>query len=388
MQLTFPRKFVVKTLAGLEQVLEQELQQLGMAEVKPLKRAAEFTGSLADLYRANFGLRTALRIIMPIHSFDAADEDELYAKVREVDWTQWLDVRGSFLIDPVVSSDTFTHSQYVAQKVKDAIADQFRERSGLRPSVDKEDPDLLINVHLMQNTCTISIDSTGKSLHMRGYRAEQHRAPLNEVLAAGMLLLSGFNPEEHKNFVDPFCGSATTLIEAVWLATNTPPGILRNDFQFQKWPNFDRQLWRKIKRQALRDRKPTDINFSGTDISADALDIARANVEAAGLEDYIRLSQKAIMERQAPAGGGVVLTNPPYGERLQPDDIEELYSDFGDTLKQEFAGYTAWVLSSDADALKSIGLQASKKIDLFNGALPCQLQRFELYEGSRVEAKV
>lgn len=370
---------VAKTFAGLEQVLADELEVLGAESISMERRAVSFWGDQELLYKANFSLRTALKILKPVAEFDVSKREQLYNLTKKVVWTDYLALGKTFAIDSTVQSDIFVNSMYASLKVKDAIADHFRDATGKRPSVNTVDPDIRINVHLMGNHCILSLDSSGESLHKRGYRVGQGDAPLNEVLAAGMILLSGWKGE--KNFLDPMCGSGTLLIEAAMIAQGIPPGIYRKSFGFERWPDFNDKLFADIYNAEYE----TEFNgkIVGSDISAKDITIAKANIKNAGLSKKIEVQVKDIRTLEPPFDNGIIITNPPYGERIKPQSIFELYTSIGNTLKNKFAGYEAWIISGSVDGLKSIGLKPSKKIDLFNGAIACSYRCYNLFQGSR-----
>lgn len=373
-------QLLAKTLFGLEQVLADELKAIGAEDIEILKRAVSFTGDKEIMYRSNYCCRTALRILKPIAKFSVNSADELYMNVKSINWPQYLDLNGTFAIDETVGSSVFSHTKFVALKAKDAIADRFRERFGKRPSVDVRNPDLRINIHIYQEDCTISIDSSGDPLYKRGYRVLTDKAPINEILAAGMILLSGW--EKDCNFIDPMCGSGTILIEAAMFANNIPPGIFRN-FGFEKWNDFDKKLWDKIVQETEAQKCDFNFDIVGSDRSYKAVEIARQNLKAANLQNHIILYHNSIEKQNPPKAKGVMITNPPYGERMEVNDQIELYKKIGDSLKKNYAGYSAWLISSDFNALKHIGLRPSRKIALYNGQLECRYLRFEIYEGSK-----
>jgi putative N6-adenine-specific DNA methylase len=372
---------VAKTLFGLENILADELKSINAEEINALNRAVSFEGDIETLYKANIYLRTALRILKPITEFKARNENELYKNVYEINWKNYFSTKNSLAIDCVARSKYFKHSKYASLKVKDSIVDQFRKNTGKRPSIDVDDPDIRIHVHIDQDNCTISLDSSADSLHKRGYRLEKTEAPLNEVLAAGMIMLSGWNG--NTNFIDPMCGSGTLVIEAAMIAFNIAPGSLRDKFGFMKWNDYDRQLWSKIKREANEAVTNFDYKIEGYDKSLKSIKIAKENVKRAKLGKNILIELKTFENQIPPSRGGVLITNPPYGERLKQNDINNFYKSIGDKLKQDFKGFNAWILSSNKGAIKRIGLRPSKKITLYNGPLECKFHKFELYEGSR-----
>ncbi|HZK97543.1 MAG TPA: THUMP domain-containing protein [Prolixibacteraceae bacterium] len=377
-------KLVAKTLAGLENVLADEIRALGGESVLVERRAVSFVGDQEMMYKANFHLRTAIKILKPIAEFEVTNRDELYDHAKEIPWTNYLALGKSFAIDATVQSEMFVNSMFASLRVKDAIADQFREATGKRPSVNSDDPDIRINVHLMNNHCTLSLDSSGDSLHKRGYRIGQGEAPLNEVLAAGMILLTGWHGE--KDFFDPMCGSGTLLIEAAMIAKGIPPGMYRKSFGFEQWPDFNEKLFAEIYNGEYE--KEFEGKIYGSDISPMDIALAKANVKNASFSKVIELQVQDFINSEPPFANGIIITNPPYGERMKPQSITELYSSVGNTLKNKFAGFEAWIITSSEDGLKSVGLKPAKKIDLFNGALACSFRCFELFRGSHKDAVI
>lgn len=374
-------RMVAKTFAGLEKVLAQEIGDLGGEEIKIVQRAVEFTGDDALMYRANYLCRSALRILKPIAEFYAPNENVLYEEVKKIPWETYLNLHSTFSVDGHVSYSHITHSKYLALKSKDAIADQFRENTGKRPSVDKYNPDLRINVRIFKNFCTVSIDSSGESLHRRGYRKSTGPAPLNEVLAAGMILLTGWKGDS--NFIDPMCGSGTLAIEAAMISKKIPAGMFRQSWAFQGWKDFDKELWERVVSEAKNNIGPLAVKIVASDRSGRILQVARENIAEAGLTDDIEVKVDFIGDVVPPPGGGLMVTNPPYGERIKADDINKLYADIGDNLKQKFMGYNAWIISSHMEATNHIGLRPSARMALNNGALVCKYLGFEIYEGSK-----
>jgi len=369
-------------MLGLEAVLAKELTAMGAKNVQQLTRAVQFSGDKKLLYRANLELRTALRILKPFESFKTKHENHLYKKMRGIDWENYLSLDTTFAINAVTSSKYLTHSKYVALKTKDAIVDQFRDKYGQRPSIDLKNPDFRIDIHISRdNLCTISLDSSGTSLHKRGYRVQAVEAPLNEVLAAGMILLSGWKKD--CAFIDPMCGSGTLPIEAAYFAYNIPPQLYRDDFGFKKWKDYDADLWATVKREAEQRIQDFDYPILGFDQEFQALKVASQNVVAAHLEGKVEIDVARFERLDPPAEEGLIIMNPPYDERLSVADTEAFYQSIGDQLKQSFAGYTAWIISSNKEALKNIGLRTSRKMTLYNGPLECKFQKYELYAGSR-----
>jgi len=375
-------KMIAKTFKGLEEVLASELVTLGANNVQLGRRAVEFTGDKALLYRSNMCLRTASRVLVPLMTFKAKDADEVYAHVKQVNWGQYMTLQTGFQIDVTVYSETFRHSRYVTYRVKDAIADWWTEREGKRPNVRLSNPDLYINVHIAAEQVTLSLDSSGESLHKRGYRVAHTEAPINEALAAGLLLMAGWKGET--DLYDPMCGSGTLLIEAALIAQNIAPGIFRKGFAFEKWPDFDKDLFEEVYNDDSQEREFTHRIF-GSDASFYAVQAALKNVKASGQQRFIEVKQIRLQEikRENPTPA-MVITNPPYGERLAQDkDVLRLYGDMGTAFKHQFAGSTAWVISSNEEALKCIGLKPSQRIKVLNGELECLFNKYELFAGDR-----
>lgn len=376
--------YIAKTFAGLESVLADEVRALGGAAVREIKRGVSFEGDERLLYRANYELRTALRILVPIHSFPAYNERNLYNGVREVDWSDFMRVSDTLAVDATVRSEVFRHSQYAALLTKDAIVDQFRDRTMRRPDVNTTAPTLRVNLHIQGTHCDLSLDATDDSLHRRGYRRDTVEAPLNEVLAAGMVLLSGWRGQT--DFVDPMCGSGTLPIEAAMIALNLPPQHKRVTFGFHRWPHFQQKLWQSVKKEADdRAAQKLDIQILASDKDLRARNATAVNLLSSGLESVVKVDRMPFEKYLPPSGTGTLISNPPYDERLKVEDIAEFYRSIGDRLKQTWSGWDAWLISSNRDALKQVGLRTSRKITLFNGALECSFQKFELYEGSKIE---
>ena len=366
---------------GTEAVLAEEMTQMGLKNVQIARRAVSFEGGKEDLYRANLKLRTAVRILAPFHHFNARNENELYNKIMQFNWSSILGLEQTFAIDAAVFSTYFNHSQFVALKMKDAIVDQFRNKTGHRPSVNLRDPDIRLNIHVDKDRFTLSTDSSGDSLHKRGYRADGAVAPLNEVLASSMLKLSGWNPTIP--LLDPMCGSGTTIIEAGLMANNYAPGLFRERFGFMSWKNFDPEIWKKVLAETKKEIIASDAKISGSDISSGAINMSKLGARTANVLGQVRLKQSAFKDTYPEEKTGMLIINPPYGERLTVRDINDMYASLGDHLKTHFAGFEAWILSSNMEAIKHIGLHASKKIDLFNGPIRCKFIQYKLYKGSK-----
>lgn len=383
-----PMGLVAKTMAGMEPILAAELEQLGATGIRPLKRAVAFDGDQKMMYRANYELRSALRILLPIHQFPAYNERNLYEGIREVDWSKWLDVSGTLAVDAIAQGEVFRHSQYAALLAKDAIVDQFRDRTGRRPNVNPIAPHLRINLHINGTQVEVSVDSSGDSLHRRGYRRDTVEAPLSEVLAAGMILLTGWDGQSP--FVDPMCGSGTLAIEAAMMAMRIPPQIKRPGFGFQKWPDYQAKIWKSVVAECekLRLPEPPGGIIFASDRDSRARNATSINVMSLGLEASIHIEKSAFEALKPPTDTGTLVTNPPYDERLKVEDVQDYYTQIGNRLKQSWTNWDAWIISANRDALKHIGLRPSRRITLFNGALECSFQKFELYAGAKYSPEI
>jgi putative N6-adenine-specific DNA methylase len=378
-------KLVAKTLYGLEKVLAEELVGMGASEIEVMNRAVLFKGDKDLLYRVNYCSRTALSVLMPVADFRIKSKDDLYSGGSRIGWDRFMNADDTFSIVPVINSPLFAHTGYAGLILKDSIADYFRKKTGRRPSVDTSDPKILFNLHISNDLVTISIDSSVVPLFKRGYRHEQSVAPLNEVLAAGILLLSEWRASA--TLTDPMCGSGTIAIEAALIACKIPPGKFRNFFGFQRWKDFDEQLFEKVKGEAESQIVTSPVKILGSDISEQALSQAKVNVSGAGLNDVISLEVSDFKDLKAIDSHGFVFLNPPYGQRLQPDETDVLYGMIGSTLKHNFSGNTAWLITSNKESLKKIGLKPKAKYTLFNGALECILLKYEMYQGTKKPEK-
>ena len=374
-------KFVAKTLYGLEKVLSEELISLGAGNVQTANRAILFEGDKSLLYRVNYSVRTALSVLMPLSDFRIRSKEDLYKGGSKIEWDRFMDTDDTFSIVPVINSPHFGHTGYAGLIIKDAIADYFRNKTGRRPSVDTTNPRILINLHISNDNVTISLDSSSVPLYKRGYRQEQTVAPLNEVLAAGILLLSGWNVSS--TLTDPMCGSGTIPIEAGLIASKIPPGKFRQFFGFQKWKDFDEDLFEKIKIECNSQIGLSPVKIFGSDISEETLKFAKANVARAGLSDVITLEKSDFKDLKSIDEHGYLFLNPPYGQRIKPEEIDMLYGMIGTTLKHNFPGTTAWLITSNKESLKHIGLKPKEKHTLFNGALECILLKYEMYTGTK-----
>ena len=374
-------KMVAKTFFGFEEILAKELLQLGAQDVEQGVRVVTFKGDKGFMYKANLSLRTALKILKPIYFFRATNEESLYKGIQGVNWSKYINANQTFVIDATVHSDRFNHTEFVAQKCKDAIVDQFRTRTGQRPSIDKQYPDLRINIHIDKEQVSVALDTSGNSLHQRGYRTATNIAPINEVLAAGMLLLTGWDGKS--DFIDPMCGSGTILAEAAMIACNIPANINRKEFAFEKWNDWDNDLFDQIVDSCLKRVREFHYNITGYDKAPSAVFKAKDNIKNANLEEYIKISERNFFDTEKETKGPLhMVFNPPYGERLDIE-MERFYREIGDTFKQNYPGTNAWFITANLEALKFVGLKPSRKIKLFNGSLEARLVKYEIYEGSK-----
>ena len=377
---------VATTFFGMEEILAKELLKLGAKSIEVKNRAVSFFGDKGFLYKSNLCLRTALKILVPAHRFLADNETELYEKIKAIQWENYMDSDDTILIDSILNTPHFNHTLFVSQKAKDAIVDRFRDKQGKRPSVDKLHPTLKLNIHIYKNEVTISFDSSGDALFKRGYRQETNLAPLNEVLAACMVMMSGW--ESHIPLLDPMCGSGTILIEAAMLAANIPAGYYRKSFGFMTWKDFDQELWDLIQESSINKISEREVSITGLDISANVCKKAKENIKFAKLQEEIQIVNKSFFDYVPDKQRGTIIVNPPYGERMiKETDFNELYKSIGNKLKKDFMGFDVWLLSSNLEAIKHIGLRPSRKITLFNGALECKFLKFEMYEGSKKAKK-
>lgn len=377
-------EIIAKTFQELEDVLAEELSQLGAENIEIGRRMVSFTGDQTLLYKANLCCRTALRILKPIYTFTAINTDEVYDRIKELEWEKYLTPDQTFSIDSVVYSEEFKHSKFVTYRAKDAIADYFNEKYDKRPTVRLNNADIILNLHIAQNKCTLSLDSSGESLHKRGYRVAQNEAPLNEVLAAGMILKTGWRGDS--NFIDPMCGSGTLLVEAALIACNIAPGVYRQNFAFERWKDFDEELFESIFNDDSQERE-FNYKIYGSDISPRAIEIARDNVKSAGMSKCIELSVLPFQKYEKAPDKGILITNPPYGERISSSDLFGLYQMIGERLKHVFKGYDAWVISYHEECFDKIGLKPAARIMLMNGALECEFRKYEIFEGKYKEFK-
>jgi putative N6-adenine-specific DNA methylase len=374
-------KMVAKTFFGFEELLAKELTQLGAQQVELGTRMVSFVGDKGFMYKANLALRTAIKILKPIKTFKAYNDKSLYDGMMKIDWSEYMNEHQTFVFETTLHSEHFNHSQFVALKSKDAVVDQFRERTGKRPNIDKDFPDVRLHIHIDRDICTVSLDTSGESLHRRGYKSATNIAPINEVLAAGMLLLSGWDGQSH--FLDPMCGSGTILAEAAMIACNIPANINRKEFAFEKWSDWDSELFDKVLESLLKKTREFHYTITGYDKAPSAVTKAKDNIKNANLDEYITIKQANFFETEKTTEGPLhMVFNPPYGERLDID-LERFYREIGDTLKQSYPNTNAWFITANLEALKFVGLKPSRKIKLFNGKLEARFVKYEMYAGSK-----
>ncbi len=372
-------RMIATTFVGLEEVLAGELLRLGAKNIESHNRAVSFYGDEGFMYKANLCLRTALRVLKPIYTTKVVNEEELYDEIQKINWDRFMKVEQTLAVSAVLNTENFNHNQYIAQKTKDAICDQFRAKTGKRPSVDKDKPDIGIYLFIFKDEMQLMLDTSGVPLYKRGYRQVADVAPMNEILAAGMILLSGWDARLSALY-DPMCGSGTILIEAALIAANIPPGYYRQDYCFKNWPDFNEELFEKIYETVINRIRNVPVDIIGTDISQQVINKAKENAKAAKVDDMIRFVQGDFFETSFGLEKKYTLiTNPPYGERMKKEDIFAFYKQMGDTFKHKYKGSTAWVISSGKDAMKHVGLRTSRKIVLFNGGLECRFCKYEMY---------
>ncbi|MFT6715930.1 MAG: putative N6-adenine-specific DNA methylase [Saprospiraceae bacterium] len=376
-------KLFIKTFKGLEEILFEEIISLGGKKVKVEKRGVSCEGDKAFMYKCNLHLRTALRVLVPVEEYIVHTERDFYRKMKKVDWSKYMDINQTFAIDAVVHSRAFNHSKFIALRAKDGLVDQFRERYDIRPNVDVKNPDVRFNIHIAEKKVILSLDSSGYSLHKRGYRTERHVAPINEALAAGLVLQSGWNGKTP--FIDPMCGSGTIVVEAALIAKNRAPRLYSESLGFTKWNDFDQELWEKVKTEAQSQENEIKVPIKGGDLSQDYVEMAQRSVARMKLEDDVAIKHISFFDSVGEENGGVMIANPPYGERLDDDsdEINAFYKKIGDQMKTNYKGYSAWIISSNMQALKFVGLKPKRKIPLMNGALECKVHQYELYAGTR-----
>ncbi|MCP4123255.1 MAG: methyltransferase [Bacteroidetes bacterium] len=373
-------QLVATTLPGLEDMLAAELLTLGAQKIEPGVRNVQFMGDMGFMYKANFGLRTAIRILKPIATFKVRNEKELYKKLYDIDWKEYIGEGQTIAVGAAVNSENFKNSHYIELLVKDAVVDRLRDDTEKRPDVDRENPNIKIHIHTNREVVNVSLDSSGVPLFKRGYKTEAVKAPLSEVLAAGLLMLAGWTGQSH--FVDPMCGSGTILVEAALIAMNIPPQIRRSSFAFMNWKDYDEALFNQIKEGLMKRVKEFDYSITGYDMNYGAIKASKANVKSAMLEDYVKIYQKDFFNSHKPNGPTTIVFNPPYGERLELS-TEDFYKKIGDTFKKSYPGTTAWMLTGDLEGLKKVGLRTSRRIAIKNTTYECKFVRYDMYEGTK-----
>ncbi|MGZ4044132.1 MAG: THUMP domain-containing class I SAM-dependent RNA methyltransferase [Bacteroidia bacterium] len=385
---TYKGDFEIKvtTFFGLEEVLAKELQLLGGRDVEVFKRGVSVTGDIGFLYKANLCLHSALKVLIPIAKFEASTEQELYDNINKLEWEKFISVSDSIMIESVLNSDFFDHSLYVSQKVKDGIVDRFREKTGSRPDVDLIHPAFKVYVHIYKNEVSLHLDSSGEPLYKRGYRSDINQAPMKEVLAAGLVKLSGWEP--HQLLIDGMCGAGTIAIEAALWANNIPPGYYRNDFTFMKWRNYDEALYETIYDGSIGKIKNNKVEIIANEIDALTIKKAKINIKNAKVDDVVTCNHQSFFDMSTERKSGVIILNPPYNERMPLAETEKLYKEIGDKLKKDFKNFVAWIITSAPEGVKSIGLRPSRKIQLYNGSLDCRFLKYELYEGTKKLHKI
>ena len=376
--------YLATTLFGLEEILADELRSLGAESVIIHNRAVEFHGDRAMLYRANYHLRTALRVLKQLDSFPVHKENDIYRSIRGIPWEQFLDAGRTLAVDTVLATEKFKHSVYISQLAKDAIVDRIRDRSGKRPSVDLKNPDLRVRIHLNEKVCNVSLDGSGESLHRRGYRVQPYKAPLNVVLAAGMIKISGWDPSVP--FINPMCGSGTLCIEAGMISKGLPGGYFRSEFGFQRWRDYDPDLFETIRRERFI-QETSNPRIMACDHAFPAIRATQDNLASSGMLGQIRVDKSSFENWKTGSDKGLLMINPPYGERMEEADILAIYGNIGTVLKHKYSGHEAWILSGNPGALKHVGLKPGRRLDLFNGPIRCKLNQYSLYEGSKKEKK-
>lgn len=371
----------VTTFFGLEEILAKELLQLGGKNIEAFKRGVSVTGDIGFLYKANLCLHTALKVLIPITKFTANNEHELYDAIKLIAWEKFIDTTDSIMVESVLNTELFAHSLFVSQKAKDAIVDRFREKTGKRPDVDLIRPMFKVYIHVYKNEVTLNLDSSGDPLYKRGYRSDINEAPMKEVLAAGLVKLSGWEP--HLLLIDGMCGAATISIEAALWANNIPPGYYRNDFTFMRWRNFDEKLYETIFESSISKIKNNDVSIIANDNDKFTLKKANINAKNAKVDDVVKCTEQSFFDILPDRPTGTIILNPPYGERLPVADIQAMYKEIGSKLKKDFQNFNAWIISSSPEAIHSIGLRPSRKIQIYNGALECRYLKYEMYGGTK-----
>jgi len=379
MENTF--RIVSKTTFGFEHGVAKEFEQLGLTDIEIHNRAVSGVGTLKELYALNYCSRLSLRILVPILNCTVTSQQSLYDAVMSINWSNYISTNSKIAIDSSQNQSEFNNTMFISVKAKDAIVDQLRTASGDRPSVDIDNPDLRINIHIFKEQCTISLDSSGHSLHKRGYRNATVKAPLNEVLAAGLIFLSEWDCTVP--FIDPMCGSGTIAIEACMLAKNIPAGYFTDGYSFFKWKNYDKQIWQDMVDEANAKIVDLKTKIVAMDVAKTSYEAAKENIEEAGLAEDIELIRMNFFDYANTFTEGILVINPPYGERLSIDDVQEFYAEMGDTFKQHYKGMSAFIITSNPDGYKSVGLKTSKKMIVFNGGVECRFFKYDMYDGTK-----
>ena len=373
-------KITIKTIYGAEEVLKEELNELGYSELTVLNRAVQLMGTWKDVYFLNLHLRCAMSILVEIKQFRIRDEKDLYKQCMKIDWTSYFSGDKTFAVKGAVQSNLFSHTQFPFLLVKDAIVDTFRDKYGDRPDVNLKSPQLVFDLYIRDANCTLSINTSGLPLFHRGYRIDTGEAPINEVTAAVLVRMSGWYRKS--TFVDPFCGSGTLLIEAALLAANIPSLIERQHFAFKNLLNYQPEIWNEIQEAANFRCKGFDFQILGSDIDSESMLRTKRNLRGLPIGRFVEVSTASFDEVKKPAENGVLICNPPYGERIgESKAVEEMYEALGDWFKNELKGFDCWVISSNQEALKRIGLKPDKKIKLYNGDLECSYRKFSIFDG-------
>lgn len=380
-------EIVAKTFFGFEDVLAEEIKALGGKNIKKGNRVVSYEGNREMLYKSNVWLRTAISILVPIETFYFKNEKDLVEKLNRVRYSTYFSVNKTFAVKGAVNSTMFKHSQFPLLLLKDAIADHFRDSFGKRPNVNKEKPNVVFDLYINDKQCTVSLNSSGAPLFQRGYRSKVGLAPLNEAVAAGLILMSGW--DKQSDLYDPFCGSGTIPIEAALIAAGIPPQIERQNFSFKYWKDFDQTLWESILGQLPR-RPLINPKFKivGSDTDTEMVRMARQNARALPIGNLVTFEAKDFKDQGTDSDkGGVLITNPPYGERIGIDDVHKLYKMMGDGFKHRYPGFDCWVISSNSDGFKSIELKPEKKIKVYNGKLECDFRSYRIFKGSLKDDK-
>lgn len=370
--------YFATTARGLEEITAQELIKLGAKNVEPEFTGVSFEGDRALLYKVNLWGRTIFRVLQPIHNIKSSNPEQLYRNVRSIDWSEYLQPNQTIAVRCTGKNPQLNNSHITAIQIKNAIVDQQQEKHALRSNVDTVEPDIVINAHIQENNCILSLDSTGDSLHRRGYRSAMGLAPLKETLAAALLYITEWTPDQA--LVDPLCGSGTIILEAALMGLNIAPGLYRQKFCFQNWTDYDPKLWGDLLKEAKMSQKEYLPPMIGTDADADVIRQAQSNAKACEIGDQVKFYQQHLVDIVAPAESGILICNPPYGKRIsEVEALFPLYKLLGDVFKQRFKGWTAYILTGNKELSKKVGLRTSRRIPINNGGIPCTLLKYEMY---------